>query len=76
MTPLVYPHNDKPEFAADGRRYVYQDGGQRFRSLNSFTWTCPHCGFGPTGLEGAHEHLNAVHYTKESNARNDHPPVR
>ncbi len=34
----------------------------------AFIWTCPHCGFGPTDLEGAHEHLNAVHYTKESNA--------
>ncbi len=36
----------------------------------AFVWSCPYpgCGFGPTDLEGAHQHLNAVHYTKESNA--------
>ena len=65
---LRYPHDDKPKFASDRRRYTYHDTWKR--KLGGFIWNCPYpgCTFGPTDLEGAHDHLNAVHYAKENNA--------
>ncbi len=65
MTPARYPLDDKPEFDAAGRLYQYPTGLTSWnRPPPSFTWTCPHCRFGPTDLEGAHDHL-AEHYSAQ-----------